>query len=262
MKLCYSILLVVLANVHTVYATQSIKTQHLTQHVTLLKSSDNSTNIGMISTSQGLVLIDPMPGHKQLHGLLNTIESLNDDSGSVRHVFNTHMHLDHTGGNRFFAGYGAELNKEVADIRVYRVHSHSSDDFVYFIPQSNVVFVGDVLDMSWHPTFYVGGVKGFNAAIETILNIGNEQTVIVPGHGKVASKQQVKAFRQHTLDWISRVNTLYDAGTSVASISQDPQIVMLIDKFNHDKQDPFLTEKALRRFIKRTISVIKNDKKH
>ncbi|MBD1583092.1 MBL fold metallo-hydrolase [Pseudoalteromonas sp. S16_S37] len=261
MKPILSVLLFVIVNLAYANGNNTIAVQPITEQVTLLKSSDSSTNIGLIKTPQGLVLIDPMPGNEHFSRLHNTIQSLDNSQTPVRYVLNTHGHSDHIGGNAFFERLGAVVNQPNASIILYEMRSHSSDDFVYYVPQSNVVFVGDVFDTSWHPTFYVGGVKGFTKAIDKILNIGDEQTIIVPGHGRIADKAQLRAFKKNTLAWIDRVKTLHTAGRTTSNIANDPQILALIEKFNYDKQKQFLPEKAFHRFIKRTVSVIDNDKK-
>ncbi|NOU50163.1 MBL fold metallo-hydrolase [Pseudoalteromonas sp. JBTF-M23] len=262
MKLTLSALIIFTINAAYANVQNAIFAQPITEQVTLLRSIDSSTNIGLIKTSQGVVLIDPMPGDEQLSRLRDTIQSLTYQKIPIRYVLNTHAHSDHTGGNAFFVRHGAVVNKPNNDIVLYKVRSHSSDDFVYYVSQSNVLFVGDVFDTSWHPTFYVGGVKGFTKAIDTILHIGNEQTIIVPGHGRIADKAQLREFQKNTLAWIGRVEALHAAGASTSKIATDPQILSLIEKFNNDKQKHFLPEKAFHRFIKRTVSVINNDKKY
>ncbi|WHI51112.1 hypothetical protein P3339_22390 [Microbulbifer sp. MLAF003] len=81
-----------------------------------------------------------------------------------------------------------------------KVKSHSAIDNIYYLKESNSIFVGDVFDTSWHPVFYSGGIKGFNEAIDAILNLGDEQSLIIPGHGVPSSKLSLLEFRKNTFE--------------------------------------------------------------
>ncbi|WP_444945860.1 hypothetical protein ACJJIP_20045 [Microbulbifer sp. VTAC004] len=81
-----------------------------------------------------------------------------------------------------------------------KVKSHSAIDNIYYLKESNSIFVGDVFDTSWHPVFYSGGIKGFNEAIDAILNLGDEQSLIIPGHGVPSSKLSLFEFRKNTFE--------------------------------------------------------------
>lgn len=271
----------------------NISVEQVSEQVHLLKGIDYGTNIGLISTSDGLVLIDPMPGDEHLSALDDAIQSL--CAKPVKFILNTHEHVDHTGGNQHFIQQGARLvptqdtvplqkiptqkvpsqkipsqkvplqnivpmQPVIPDILAAQVSSHSSADWIYFHPQSNSLFVGDIIDNSWHPTFYAGGLSGFNAAINHILAIGNEDSLIVPGHGKPSSKASLRRFQQNTNDWVQQIESLIDSGKSVEQITQHPQIAELVARFNQEGKSPFLPPKALRKFIERTIAVIEKER--
>ncbi|MFB2684969.1 MBL fold metallo-hydrolase [Shewanella mangrovisoli] len=273
----------------------TISVEQVSEQVHLLKGIDYGTNIGLISTSDGLVLIDPMPGDEHLSALDDAIQSLY--AKPVKFILNTHEHVDHTGGNQHFIQQGARLvptqdtvpsqkvsslkvplqntaqmqntvaaqktvpmQPVITDILATQVSSHSSADWIYFHPRSNSLFVGDIVDNSWHPTFYAGGISGFNAAINHILAIGNEDSLIVPGHGKPSSKASLRRFQQNTNDWVQQIESLIDSGKSVEQITQHPQIAERVARFNQEGKSPFLPPKALRKFIERTIAVIEKER--
>ncbi|WP_088211678.1 MBL fold metallo-hydrolase [Shewanella sp. Shew256] len=278
----------------------TISVEQVSEQVQLLKGIDYGTNIGLILTQDGLVLIDPMPGNEHLSALDDVIQSLY--AKPAKFILNTHEHVDHTGGNQYFIQQGAHLvptqntvplqkvpsqkvssqkvpsqntapmqntvaakntvplQSVIPDILATQVSSHSSADWIYFHPQSNSLFVGDIVDNSWHPTFYTGGISGFNAAINHILAIGNEDSLIVPGHGKPSSKASLRRFQQNTNDWVQQIESLIDSGKSVEQITQHPQIAELVARFNQESKSPFLPPKALRKFIERTIAVIEKER--
>ncbi|MFG0456078.1 MBL fold metallo-hydrolase [Shewanella mangrovisoli] len=273
----------------------SISVERVSEQVHLLKGIDYGTNIGLILTQDGLVLIDPMPGDEHLSALDDAIQSLYVKH--VKFILNTHEHADHTGGNQHFIQQGARLvptqdtvpsqkvsslkvplqntaqmqntvaaqktvpmQPVIPDILAAQVSSHSSADWIYFHPRSNCLFVGDIIDNSWHPTFYAGGLSGFNAAINHILAIGNEESLIVPGHGKPSHKNSLRRFQQNTNDWVQQIESLIDSGKSVEEITQHPQIAELVARFNQEGKSPFLPPKALSKFIERTITVIEKER--
>src|SRR5690606_35696180 len=144
-----------------------------------------------------LILIDPMPGEDKLADLQQAVLSIS--ARPVKYVLNTHAHEDHSGGNAYFIKQGALLaapDTAITGIQRYQVKSHSANDVIYYHQAGNSLFVGDVFDTSWHPTFYAGGINGFNEAIETILSIGNDDTLIIPGHGKPAGKKALRQYQQ------------------------------------------------------------------
>ncbi|WP_125717682.1 MBL fold metallo-hydrolase [Pseudoalteromonas rubra] len=238
----------------------NIQVQAVSQHVHILSGKDYGTNIGLFDTPDGLVLIDPMPGEPYLAELEKTIQTIYRKP--VTHIINTHAHADHTGGNAFFASRGAQLVTGAInrfDITHRVVKSHTGTDNIYYYKPGNVIFVGDVFDTSWHPTFYAGGVAGFNQAIETILSLGDEQSLVVPGHGEAANKASLRAFRQNTLDWVNMVRTLSKQGLSVEQIMADTRAVELVARFNPQGKSPFLPSKAYERFVQRTLQVIEHE---
>uniref|UniRef100_Q0HVG8 beta-lactamase n=1 Tax=Shewanella sp. (strain MR-7) TaxID=60481 RepID=Q0HVG8_SHESR len=245
----------------------TITIEKVSDQLLLLKGVDYGTNIGVLSTSEGLVFIDPMPGDEHLDTLSRTIQSLYGKP--VKFILNTHEHTDHTGGNQYFIQQGASLaptqslasaQSFMAEIVTIQVSSHSAADRIYFHPQSNSLFVGDIVDNSWHPTFYAGGIRGFNAAINHNLRLGDEDSLILPGHGKPSNKASLRSFQQNTNDWVHLIETQLDAGKSVDDIIQQPQVAPLIARFNQEGKSPVLPPKALRRFIERTISVIEKER--
>ncbi|QYJ69688.1 MBL fold metallo-hydrolase [Shewanella sp. FJAT-51649] len=273
----------------------TISVEQVSEQVHLLKGIDYGTNIGLILTQDGLVLIDPMPGDEHLSALDDVIQSIY--AKPVKFILNTHEHADHTGGNQHFIQQGARLaptqntvlsqkvpsqkvpsqntaqlqntvaaqntvpmQPVIPDILAAQVSSHSSADWIYFHPRSNSLFVGDIVDNSWHPTFYAGGLSGFNAAINHILAIGNEDSLIVPGHGKPSHKDSLRRFQQNTNDWIQQIESLIDSGKSVEQITQHPQIAERVARFNQEGKSPFLPPKALTKFIERTITVIEKER--
>jgi glyoxylase-like metal-dependent hydrolase (beta-lactamase superfamily II) len=232
-------------------------------------------NVGVVVSEKGLLLIDPMPGEESfddLHVLIKGISNI-----PISYVVNTHNHEDHTGGNEYFNNNGAVIlgqnnsilksssEKEKSllyknyGLEVIKVESHTNQDKMYFHSESNVLFVGDVFDNSWHPTFYAGGIDGFTKTIDIIFAVGDKDTLIVPGHGVPANKAVVKAFYENTLVWLERVSELHKDKMSVEQIMVDKQINEILQRFNTEQRKEFIPQKAFRRFIERTTSIVSSN---
>lgn len=216
-----------------------------------------ATNIGLFNTAKGVVLIDPMPGEGQLEALNAQVKSI--FAKQVTYILNTHQHSDHSGGNGYFVAAGAELMQSaesLAEIDMLTVKSHTANDAIFWHKPSNTIFVGDIYTTNWHPTFYAGGVAGFVAAVDAILNLGDENSLIVPGHGKPSDKQQLKLFRQNTLQWVATVKALSKQGLTVGEIKSSTEIQRILRKFSPENKTDFIPPPAVARFIERTLTVI------
>ncbi|WP_105170000.1 MBL fold metallo-hydrolase [Pseudoalteromonas sp. T1lg23B] len=227
----------------------------------IITEKDYGTNIGLIKTKAGVVAIDPMPGEKNLDKLYQVIQQ--HSKAPVRYVLNTHQHGDHIGGNAYFVERGSKVVATVSDlpeIIEFELKSHTSKDKVFYHRESNSVFVGDIYDTSWHPTFYAGGLSGFNQAIEKILSIGDEDSLIIPGHGKPTSKVELRQFRKNTIAWVDKIKVLKGKGMSVEEITNEDSIKTLLHNFNIANKQDFIPENAFKRFIERTFTVIDSGK--
>ncbi|GHA16368.1 cyclase [Arenicella chitinivorans] len=241
--------------------SSGINVKKVSEHLHILSGKEYGTNIGLIPINDGLVLIDPMPGNSHLSELDKIVRSIYDKP--ITFILNTHAHSDHAGGNEYFIQQGGKLVGSTSNLVGFvhiKAKSHSAIDNIYYHTKSNAVFVGDVFDTSWHPTFYAGGTKGFIEAIDAILNLGDDQTLIVPGHGAPSSKLSLREFRKNTLEWISKIRELDQQGWDVDRIMDDAKVKDVLEKFNVNNEAVFLPQKAFRRFIERTIAVVKREK--
>ena len=150
----------------------------------------------------------------------------NSAGRSINFMINTHVHADHTGGNAHFAEKGTvifaheNIRKRLlqdstpaggdgglpvvtfADgvtfhlngLEARVIHSPSAhtdgDAFIHF-PGVNVIHAGDLLFHNLFPYIDLGNggsVDGYIAAQQTILDLADETTKIIPGHGELTDK--------------------------------------------------------------------------
>lgn len=244
------------------FATE-IESRKISEHAHILKGKSYGTNIGVLQHNGSVVLIDPMPGEKHLEDLLKEIISISNSP--IVYIAITHTHSDHSGGNAFFINAGAKIveqDYEKLGLRHVTVKSHSSIDNIFYEPNSNIIFVGDVFDTSWHPTFYAGGVEGFQKAIDAILKLGDENTLIIPGHGEPSDKTHLIEFRNNTLLWMDKITQFHQLGMDEETMFKQVELRELVAKFDVNGASNFLPDKAYKRFIQRSVQVLKKSQKN
>jgi len=76
--------------------------------------------------------------------------------------------------------------------------AHTDGDAIVHFRKANVIHAGDTFFNGFYPVIDVstgGSLDGMIAAADTILNLANDQTRIIPGHGAVGGRAELKAFR-------------------------------------------------------------------
>ena len=86
------------------------------------------------------------------------------------------------------------LNGDALKI-IHLKSAHTNGDSIIFFQNANVLHTGDILFNQRFP--YIdysngGSLDGVIAALTEILTYGDENTKIIPGHGPMASKQDIK----------------------------------------------------------------------
>jgi cyclase len=76
--------------------------------------------------------------------------------------------------------------------------AHTDGDAFLFFPEVNILHTGDLLFNGTYPLidYSTGGwIGGMAAAGDRLLEIGDARTRIIPGHGPMATKEDLKASR-------------------------------------------------------------------
>lgn len=200
------------------------------QIFTTEKLSDNAYvvygqggNIGVLVTDNHLVVIDDQFERiaPQLKAELTKISDK-----PIRFLINTHHHGDHTGGNAFFKAHAVLVSHENARQRMdenkktevtftknmnlypdgkqielwHFGAGHTDGDTVVYLPAENVVHMGDLFFNKIFPYIDLKGGADTGNWIETLDSLLAKlpaDVTIIPGHGKVTNKADLKRFREY-----------------------------------------------------------------
>jgi cyclase len=112
------------------------------------------------------------------------------------------------------------VNGDRLDV-VHVADAHTAADLVVRWTDSNVVALGDVFWNGQYPYIDVsagGSLVGLVAAVEGALARVNAQTTIVPGHGAVANRAQLAAYRDMLVAVGRKVREAVERGESLQQL--------------------------------------------
>jgi len=196
-------------------------------------------NTTALVTTDGVVLVDDKfeIDHDNIMAEVKKVTSQ-----PVRYVINTHHHGDHTGGNAKMLAMGgvqilanenawqnmvdgnqpgrpsitfgqqAHLHVGGKDIDVFHFgRSHTNGDSVVLFRADRVLAAGDMFtygDATPELIDYAGGGSGkeWTSTLDSALTLDFDQ--VVPGHGDVTNKAEMRKFRDATLRLRTRVHEM------------------------------------------------------
>jgi len=242
-------------------------------------------NIGLLVGDEYVVLIDdsfaPLGPT-----LLKKIEELAGRPADF--IINTHVHGDHTGSNQFQAENGAvivahdnlrsrmegdpeqntgpgalpiitfseEMTFHVNDQEAYVFHvptAHTDGDAAILFRKVNVIASGDVLFRGMFPFIDLdsgGNVAGYKAAMQKLIDISDDETKFISGHGPVGTRAGIKADLAMLVDAEVRVKALLDKNMSEEDIVSANPLSIYHDDYNWS----FITTERMTRTLIRSLT--------
>jgi glyoxylase-like metal-dependent hydrolase (beta-lactamase superfamily II) len=228
----------------------AVKSTEVVPGIYMLEGADGfSSNMGLLVGDEHVLLIDD--GMAPITAsLIATIQEL--AGRPLDFVVNTHAHGDHIGSNAALAGNGAivfahdNLRQALLDsvddaggpaglpvvtfsdevtfhvnghpaIVFHLAAAHTDGDAVVIFPTRNVIDAGDLYFNSLFPFIDLdsgGSVAGYKAGQQRLLDLANDQTRIIPGHGPLSSKADLQEALDMLTDAEARVQKLVAAGMS------------------------------------------------
>lgn len=108
------------------------------------------------------------------------------------------------------------------EIHIYHVpNAHTDGDAVVHFKKGDVVHMGDLFFNKLYPfidTSSGGKVDGVIAAVDRVLKIATDQTKIIPGHGPLATKADLSAYRTMLVTVSGRIKKQLRAGKTLEQV--------------------------------------------
>ena len=99
--------------------------------------------------------------------------------------------------------------------------AHTDGDTIIYISPANVVVVGDIFSNYFYPIIdlaYGGTIDGMIHSLDLILAQTDEQTKIVPGHGPVATRRDLRDYRDMLAQVRKRIQDLITTGKTMDEV--------------------------------------------
>lgn len=97
--------------------------------------------------------------------------------------------------------------------------AHTDGDTLVYVPDSKVVYTGDILFIGGTPVVWAGPLQNWVDACDLML--GMDVDAVVPGHGPITDKSGVAAVRDY-LVWIDgEARSRFDAGMDAFDAARD-----------------------------------------
>jgi cyclase len=248
---CVMLFLAIALNATSQQNWDSVKvsSHHVKNNIYMLKGSGG--NIGVLTGSHGVVMIDDQflqLGEK----IRNAIALL--DKGPILFTLNTHIHGDHSGSNEYFKRLGStivahdvvrkrmikeprdkdawpvitfpdklslHLNEEDIDL-IHFEAGHTDGDVIIHFREANVFHMGDVFVRYGYPYIDMsngGSINGLIASVEKAMNLMDEESIVIPGHGELCKKAEVKKYHDRLKDIRDKVANALRQGKKQEDLS-------------------------------------------
>jgi len=223
-------------------------------------------NAGLIVGPSAAVAVDALMVPSMTKRLVTAIKKTTRKP--IAQLINTHHHLDHTGGNRFFRGativatekcraalapgfppvpllqrfmpkFAAEfpklqvvlptvtfedrmiLHDGEREIQLWHpgFAAHTVGDAVAYLPKERILFAGDIAFLYVTPLAFQGHVGNWIKAADRLLRF--DADVIVPGHGPIGTKKDLKHMRDYLALVRREAKQRFDAGMPAEAAAAD-----------------------------------------
>jgi len=125
--------------------------------------------------------------------------------------------------------FSEDMHFHINDESVNAVHvgsAHTDGDSVIYFRKANVVHTGDIFFNGFYPFIDAangGSLKGTIDAVDEILAATDSNSKIIPGHGPLADKKQLQAYRDMLATAYARLLKLKNDGVSAEdAVIQNP----------------------------------------
>jgi glyoxylase-like metal-dependent hydrolase (beta-lactamase superfamily II) len=127
------------------------------------------------------------------------------------------------------------LNGE--DIHVFHVNNaHTDGDSIVYFRNSNVIHTGDIYFAGIYPfidTSSHGSVNGVIDAAQHILSIIDDNTKVIPGHGSLSNKAELRAYVDMLISLRAKITKQTSDGKTLEEIQKTKPAQEFDEKWGH-----------------------------
>ena len=212
-------------------------------------------NSAFMVGEEGILLVDSKLDADSAEAMLAAIRDVSD--GDIAYLINTHVHIDHTGGNPLFGRLGAQIvaHEGVRSIlsvgqrggppappealptvvfsdgggteipfgdEIVRIDhippAHTADNSIVEFVNANVFVLGDLYSPSRYPVIAGGTFEGFIEGVESVIERSDANSRFVPGVGHITGKSELEDYVQMLTAVRDRVRALIDDGSTLEDV--------------------------------------------
>ena len=257
-----------------------IKTIPLSDHIYMLEGQGG--NIGISAGDDGILMVDSQFA-RLTPQIIEAIKAISDKP--IKFLANTHHHGDHTGGNSNVAKqkttiiahnnvrtrlienntieslpvitYSDKLNIYINGEQVAVMHfdnAHTDGDSMLYFTESNVLHTGDIFFTERYPFIDLnsgGSVNGYIDAVKKALILIDDDTKIIPGHGKPSNKKDYQLFLNMLEDLMVKVLAEINNGKSEEEVANNTSITKKYDDLGYSWN--FISSEKIRRTFYKSL---------
>lgn len=121
--------------------------------------------------------------------------------------------------------FGDRLDIDLGDRTVQLLYtgvSHTEGSILVYLPESKILFAGDILFTGYHPYLGEGNIEEWVKVLDRIAAMDADK--IIPGHGPVSTKKDVRDMREYLIAFDKKARELTatsrDAGQVAAEMGK------------------------------------------
>ena len=241
-----------------------------------ISDNDASANSTFLIGNDGILVVDTGLDAKEGGKLLEKIRSVS--SLPVKFIVNTHYHRDHEGGNAavgpsatvittdwtrertlsFTQSQGGDFSFRPAEVTFqkqltihldpYLAHvyfpakAHTSGDALVYFPKQGAIAMGDLFLTNSCPAMDQGSAESWIQALDHVLELPIQS--VVPGHFELATKTELRRFRDYLNDLYSQVKALREKGATLEEVRHKIHMEKYSDFRQYEKYEATFADNA------------------
>ena len=131
-------------------------------------------------------------------------------------------------------GDAVTMNGQTAEL-YHTPNAHTDGDIFVYFKEANVLHAGDLLFNGWFPYIDLdngGTVDGYIAGMQRIVDVADDKTVIIAGHGPLGSEADLEASIAMLKAGKAAVQALVDQGMTLAEVQKAAPLAAYHDEWN------------------------------